>query len=478
MGVLLGVILGYLFLMTLQDYDTKLLIKKRGYWYYQRRVPKKFAHVDPRRYVKKALRTKAVDEAIAKRDALIKADNEYWTALSLEAAQLGDVSETRFAVEQHRYNAAKARALSFGITYSPVSDLAAHQTSAQIYERVAILMKQSPPNALPKQEDVDALLGGVTKPNLGRVKISKAFKLYLDKISYDDQHNKDADQLYNWKKTKTTSIDYFIQQMGDLNMDDITREIALRYEDWWRDKLKADINGKRAVKPNTANRHIGNMRGLYSAYFKYIGDEDRRNPFRNMRFKGVSKSTVATFENEWVRERILVPGLFDRLNIELRSMIFVLIETGARMSEVCNLMPEDIHLDEEVPYISIRPRETRELKTVDSERDLPLVGVALEAMKLTPRGYDKYRGKGTLVSANLMKAFRTRELLPTKDHVIYSFRHAFEKRMQEADIDYGLRCTLMGHKNTRPAYGDGGSLAYRRDELLKIVHPFSDRIFS
>ena len=159
-------------------------------------------------------------------------------------------------------------------------------------------------------------------------------------------------------------------------------------------------------------------------------------------------------------------------------MIFVLIETGARMSEVCNLMPEDIHLDEEVPYISIRPRETRELKTVDSERDLPLVGVALEAMKLTPRGYDKYRGKGTLVSANLMKAFRTRELLPTKDHVIYSFRHAFEKRMQEADIDYGLRCTLMGHKNTRPAYGDGGSLAYRRDELLKIVHPFSDRIFS
>ena len=50
MGVLLGVILGYLFLMTLQDYDTKLLIKKRGYWYYQRRVPKKFAHVDPRRY--------------------------------------------------------------------------------------------------------------------------------------------------------------------------------------------------------------------------------------------------------------------------------------------------------------------------------------------------------------------------------------------------------------------------------------------
>jgi hypothetical protein len=29
----------------------------------------------------------------------------------------------------------------------------------------------------------------------------------------------------------------------------------------------------------------------------------------------------------------------------------------------------------------------------------------------------------------------------------------------------------MGHQNSRPSYGDGGSMAYRREELLKIVHP-------
>jgi hypothetical protein len=43
--------------------------------------------------------------------------------------------------------------------------------------------------------------------------------------------------------------------------------------------------------------------------------------------------------------------------------------------------------------------------------------------------------------------------------------------MLEAGIDYGLRCTLMGHKNDRPEYGDGGSLNFRRDELLKVAHP-------
>jgi len=64
-----------------------------------------------------------------------------------------------------------------------------------------------------------------------------------------------------------------------------------------------------------------------------------------------------------------------------------------------------------------------------------------------------------------------RELLPTPNHRIYSFRHSFEKRMLEGGLDYGLRCTLMGHRNPRPEYGDGGSLKYRRDEMMKIVHP-------
>ena len=477
MGVQWGFILGYHFNMAIFDYDTKLLIKKRGYWYYQRRIPKEYAHIDHRKYSKKALRTRAIDEAIAKRDALVKADDEYWSALALEVAQSGGVNETTLAVQTHRYEAAKARAVSFGVSYVPVAELVAQADPVEIYDRIQRLMKQSGPNTRPRREDVDALLGGVAKPNKGKVKVSKAFKLYLDKISYNDQYNKDKDQLYSWKKTKTTSIDYFIEVMGDLDMDSITREQALAYEDWWRDRMKANKEGKAGVKPNTANRHIGNIRGLYTSFFKYIGDEDRQNPFRNMHFTGTTKSSVAAFDNEWVRHRILVPGLFDRLNTELQSMIYVLIETGARMSEICNLMPDDIHLDEAIPYISIRPRDNRELKTPDSERDIPLVGVALEGMKLTPDGYEKYRGKGTLVSANLMKAFRKRELLPTKNHVIYSLRHAFEKRMQEANTDYALRCLLMGHKNDRPAYGDGGSMEYRRDELLKIAHPFQAEIF-
>jgi integrase len=106
-------------------------------------------------------------------------------------------------------------------------------------------------------------------------------------------------------------------------------------------------------------------------------------------------------------------------------------------------------------------------------REIPLVGVSLEAMKCAPNGFPHYHDRGYLLSQTLLKGFKVRELLPTTSHRIYSFRHSFEKRMLEGGLDYGLRCTLMGHRNPRPEYGDGGSLAYRRDELLKIAHPVS-----
>lgn len=127
-------------------------------------------------------------------------------------------------------------------------------------------------------------------------------------------------------------------------------------------------------------------------------------------------------------------------------------------------------LDHEVPHIRIRAREDMQLKSKSSIRDIPLVGVSLEAFKKSPNGFPHYRDRSNLLSASLMDAFRKRDLFPHKDHRIYSFRHSFEKRMLEAGLDYGLRCLLMGHKNSRPYYGDGGSMEYRRDEFVESLN--------
>lgn len=455
----------------------RYLLKRTNQWYYSRRTPLRYRHLETREYVRISLQTSSLEIARMRRDAMEVADNDLWQSLTLEADRIGHVSDTKRIIETRRHQSAVARAMALGFIYKQTHDIVDQEDTAEILKRLLALERRTGKHDVAPESIADALLGAVGPPDETSTTVSQAFDVYLKEIVFSELFNKSVEQRRAWTKTKRTSIDYFIEVIGDMKMSEIERSHSLKYKKWWMDRMSYSEENKIPIKPNTANRHVGNIRQLYQEYYTHIGQEERQNPFRNIYFKGKVRSRVQSFENRWVQDKILTPGLFEKLNPELRGLIYVLIETGARMSEIVNLLPSDIHLDEPVPYISIKPRERRQLKTPDSERDIPLVGVALEAMQTLPSGFPKYRDKGALVSANLMKAFKVRKLFPTKDHVIYSFRHSFEKRMQEANIDYGLRCLLMGHKNDRPSYGDGGSLSYRRDELLKIMHPYSSKLF-
>ena len=258
---------------------------------------------------------------------------------------------------------------------------------------------------------------------------------------------------------------------------EVSRADAQAFHSWWRERL-VPKPGSNPLKANTANRDLGNLRKLFAEYCKFIGDEDRLNPFRNLSFTDKIKGEVPPFSDEWVRGVILKPGAFGAINEQAVLIALCLIETGCRPSEIANLEEEDIALDASVPHIRIRPKANREIKTRSSIREIPLVGVSLEALKRAPQGFEHYRDRPDLLSATLMKGFKSRGLMESPQHRIYSFRHSFEKRMLEAGIDRDLRMTLMGHSNTRPEYGDGGSLEFRRDQLLKIVHPFDAEILS
>jgi len=457
--------------MTRSRSDDRHLRRRGEHWHYYRRVPKKYERFDTRGTIRLALGTTSLETARMRRNELAAADETFWSAMALGEAG-GDGSR---ALALQRYEAARTAALASGFRYRPLDQMIGTRDVEDIVNRLLAVNEQGRAQGDLQPRKVEALLGGVEEPG---VTVSEALELYLSDIAIDDQYGKSEAQAYQWRKVKRLSISYFIQQVGDLKLSEITREHALAYHRYWAERVTVGSDGGKPIKPNTANRHIGNIRLLYSAYHKHIGDETRPNPFRNLFFKARSRTEVPAFADDWVRARILAPGALLGLRAELQLITYILIETGCRPSEIINLGPGDIHLDEDVPFISIRPREKREIKTEASIRDIPLVGVALEAAQRSPEGFPHYHDRSELFSANMMKAFRARGLFPTEDHVIYSFRHAFEQRMQEANIDYGLRCLLMGHSNTRPSYGDGGSMAYRRDELLTIAHPFSPEVFA
>src|SRR5882762_6356371 len=177
----------------------------------------------------------------------------------------------------------------------------------------------------------------------------------------------------------------------------------------WIDKVAPKAGGSRK-SASMGNRMVGNMRVLYDAYFAHLGDLDRHNPFNRLSFAEKFKKSRPPFPLDWVKTKILRPGALAAMNDEARAIVLTLIETGARPSEICNLTEPFIKLDAHVPHILIEPRldpdDPREIKTATSLRAVPLIGMALAAMKKFPKGFPRYKGKEASMSNALNKFFR------------------------------------------------------------------------
>jgi len=427
-------------------------------------VPKAVSHIDDRTLIYRSLDTDSRKVARQRRDICADEDEQRWHEI-LPSRFQSTPREVSFRDVSHH-----ARALGFN--YEPMDSLISRDTVTDLLHRLqAIAPLKEPPQ--PKEAlDAEALLGVAKTPS---ATITQAMNLYLSEIVADELASKLPEQVKNFSKIKRRAVAYFVNINGDIDRRDITREHAHAVRKFWHERIHPK-DGSKPMSGSSGNKDLGSLRKLYRRYFEHIGQEERENPFRNMRFKDKILTKVMRFKDDWVKSRILSPDVFEGLNRQGALLCMALIETGCRPSELANIKPENIRLNAEVPHIRIRPTKDRELKSGTSVRDIPLVGVASEVMRQAPNGFPHYRDRSYLLSASLTKAFKARALFPTKQHRIYSFRHSFENRMLEAGFDFGLRCTLMGHRNSRPEYGDGGSLAYRREELLKIAHPMSHEL--
>jgi integrase len=190
--------------------------------------------------------------------------------------------------------------------------------------------------------------------------------------------------------------------------------------------------------------------------------------FAATRIQGGRDGQRAPFAVEFIRDVILAPGKLNELNEEARDAVYAMMESGARPSEIVNLAAAQIVLDAPIPFIRIRA-EGRVLKTEHSERDIPLVGLALDAMRRRPDGFPRYFDKGSSLSATLMKYFGNHGLLPTDKHKIYSFRHSFKDRLKAVEAPEELIDEIMGHRTDKPKYGDGYGLGLKLKYLQLIA---------
>ena len=62
---------------------------------------------------------------------------------------------------------------------------------------------------------------------------------------------------------------------------------------------------------------------------------------------------------------------------DMRWLIALISDTGMRLAEAAGLHIEDLRVDEDIPYVDIKPHPWRSLKTKGSQRQVPLVGASL-----------------------------------------------------------------------------------------------------
>lgn len=425
------------------------LLKRDGVWHYSRRVPLNVADLDRRGIVRQSTRIRVVEDprgAKARRVAdKINSD--------LEAFWLG-LLNGRAEEARSQYDAARKRARGFGFDYL-TTDAIAEGPLPEILARVRAA-KSEPM----EREDLaaSAALGTVRVP---RLMLSELFDEY-ERLSAADLRDLSPDQRRKWRNPKLRAVANLIEVIGDHPVTSVTRSNALDFREWWQGRLDEE-----ELDPDTANKDFGHLNTMFKAVERALrlGLE---NNFGEMRIRGGARGQRIAFAPSYIQDRLLAEDAFGGLNDEARRVIYLIVETGLRLSEACNLTKETIRLDAPVPHVIVRA-DGRRMKTDQSAREIPLVGVSLMAAQAQPEGFPRYRDKAASLSAIVNKVMQVNKLLPVKGQTLYSLRHTFEDRLTKVEAPDKLMAALMGHKFHRPRYGLGPSLEQKQEWLQRIA---------
>lgn len=420
-----------------------------GIWYLVRRVPKEFAELDRRRIVRistdipvvsdpRGVRAKQVVKQLA--DQL----EAYWRGM-----RDGQSAEARI-----RFEAAQKRARALGTEYRTVTELVDGNFDEFMRRLDALIANRG----VDDEKEVAALLGGEPRPIIMLSDLVGEF----EEINRAALAQKSENQLRKWRNPRALAVENLKKIITDKPLGQITRADALLFRKWWQDRIIAD-----GVEIATANKNIAYI----SKMLKAVARSHQLNlppVFADLRIEGATERQRAAFDPAFVQDNILAAGVLDELNAEARDLVLVVADTGMRLSEAANLLPGAIILNAEVPHVRVEANG-RQLKTDHSAREIPLVGVALEAMKRHPRGFPRYQDKADSLSALVNKYLDGRGLLPTPGHSFYSLRHTFEDRLTAVEAPEKVIAALMGHKWIRPKYGAGPTLTQKARWMQKIA---------
>jgi len=289
-----------------------------------------------------------------------------------------------------------------------------------------------------------------------RYKFSDAFEIYL--------HERSGNNRKRFTATATRSFNNFINQFGDLYLDELKHFHATQYRD-------AQI--ERGLNPTSVRKHFATLNAVLNLAFKHL-DIDRLSPFRGLYIAGEGevKRYMRTITPELVQEvkqRLLIG------RAPYRLVALVQLNTGMRLSEPIFARREDLILNHEIPHIWVRKNALSDRKTKTSIRAIPLVGASLDAAKALDKIAERERSEwlvpryardngNTSCSAIINKYLRDLEF---RSHM---FRHALIDRLKSCNsIPTRLAESITGHSSGGSDFNTYGTVGYTLEQKLEVL---------
>jgi integrase len=414
-----------------------------GTYFLRMRVPKRFEEVETRKHVWISLKTDSASEANNRAKRARQEMLNGW-----EAKLAGD-----FKLADHLFAEAKKEAQRLGFAYRPASEVV-ELPMAELSRRIRAA-SESP-------EAAKAALGLVDPPV---VTVSAALELFWA-VSTDKVINKTPDQLRRWKNPRKKVVAKFIEVIGDKPITEISTEDMLMFREHLINRVSdGEITMQSASKELT--HFIGTIRAVNK--MKRLGVD---LPFSDLALKGGRQKKRQPFSRAWIQDKLLAPRALDGLNPQARNILLMMINSGARPSEVAGLKVEHLDLTGDIPMMSFVP-DGRQLKNDHSERRVPLHGVSLDAARDAlgaAKGdelFPAYFGRDK-VSDTINKFLRENGLKESETTTLYSLRHSFEDRLIEAGVADRVRADLFGHALQRERYGEGGGDEMRYQAIKAV----------
>lgn len=451
------------------------LTLRKGRWVYVRRVPEAVAAYDKRApMIREALGTDDRRLAMNLRDQHNRRNDRLWSALKSFLAGGGRMDKRRSADQIE---------IALGLDRLPqAGNLREVNRVAAIADQVYGIGNMPTDAQAMAMQRLEPIAFGIEE---GEILMSELAEMWLSKIAPVEFATKSPAQQRRSSIWPRNAVKHFVEACGDKPLADVSVIDAQRLEDYWSDRIT-----KEGMKAKTANRCMGTLNKMLVEVARYGGDREYRSPFKGRSFKEQPRRALS-YATEWLRDRILLASDIKRMGREHRAILLACVETGCRVAEIVNLLPEHIRLDHPVPHILVTDYDNgggvrREVKTAASVREVPLVGVSLLAMQCFPRGFPALLDKETSVATSIGKFLRENDLLPPpqaaskastgKIRPLHSLRHSFKDRLRRAGAGDEMVRYIGGWRRQDQEYGSGFDLEAKAEVMRRAALPFDPEI--